>query len=202
VIIYALLLVAFQATANPVEQKLTCIEALDNRARPNAQLLLMWSRLRVLRIESLDVYSDGSVLMQIQLRRDRGLKTCRAKVTKERMESFKAELARSRVCSVPAPKRNSGEENDGIHLDLGPKQRCDLELSPRAWTRKPATRSVQLAIDRLRSEICEGACADPKPPSQRFQLVEDASRVSPEFRHLYRNPTELARPDAAPPKKP
>ena len=95
--------------------------------------------------------------MRIQLRRDRGIRSCRAKLTRERLESFKTELERSAVCAVRAPRRPASEESDSIYLDLGQKRRCQLELVPSAWIKKPATRSVQLAIDRMSSDDCEGS---------------------------------------------
>jgi hypothetical protein len=199
--IQALLLMAL-AAANSVEQKMTCVDYVDNGPGPGGQLLLMWSRLRTLRLEGLDVYSDGSVLTRIQIRRGGGIRDCRAKVTKERLESFKAEVERSAICSIRTPKRSELDESDSVFLDLGPKQKCHFELTPRAWIQKAPSRALQLAIDRLRSEICGGACPDPERPAHPFELVEDASRVSPAARHLYKKPTDAAPPDAAPPPKP
>ena len=196
-----LLFAATERNSPALQGKLTCIDELDHGPSSTGTLLVLWSQIRSVRLENVSVYSDGDVRTRVQLRSDRGLRDCRAKLSPARLATFRSELEASAVCRVRPPRSVFGDSN-GVFVDLGGGRKCDLRLPASQWQRTRATRMVQQAIDRLKQDICGGPCAEPGPPAEPFKLIEDANRVSPAFRHLYRKPGGGQAPDAGPPKKP
>jgi hypothetical protein len=80
------------------------------------------------------------------------------------LQSFRSELLATNFWKVRAGKSAGGREVEGLFVVLDETHRCDFEMTPRQWTKSTIARAVQSAIDRLKRDICEGSCPEPKEP--------------------------------------
>jgi hypothetical protein len=176
VVAVVLLLEGASPTPEVVTEKLTCVDDVDSRvvnadARPDEELLLWRSSVtfHVRRLENLDVFSDGHVVLSIGYR-EAGLMRCRARLTTERVVSLRRDLERTKVWLVRRSKDVSGDsEALGIRLDR--KRRGSAEFTPERWARLPATRAVQRIVDQLKAEVCGGRCPEPRNRTPWYDLI-------------------------------
>jgi hypothetical protein len=165
-----------------------CVDRVDYAFRPTAPRLLLWGRMSLSHVQTLDVYRDGLVLMSDHWD-GRGVKECKGNLDVESMKRLTSDLLRTKVCGVKKTKRAEGEPRVGLDLDVGPELRCRLELPVKKWQAEPAAKEFQLVIDRLKRQLCSGPCPVPDTPDPGPDPLDaDTVRI-------------VAPPDAAPPPK-
>ena len=129
-----------------------------------------WSTIRMRRLENVDVHADGIISFVVQYR-DAGLIDCKARLTVERVASFREEILKTRAWRLRGSKHVS-PESETLQLQLGRGRHCDLEFEPAKWATLPATRAVQAAIDRLKVDFCRGPCPEPRDRIPSYDRVE------------------------------
>jgi hypothetical protein len=146
--------------ARGLVEPLTCINRLDyEHDRLGEKPYFVWATVRMRRMESMGILPDGFVAFTVQYR-DAGTLDCRAKVTPARVARFIEEVRKTKIWLLKGSKHLSGEW-ESLTLGLDRHHRCDIEVEPDKWARSPAARSLVLAIDRLKLDVCGGPCPEP-----------------------------------------
>jgi hypothetical protein len=152
-------------------EPLKCIGRIDyNFYEVKRTPFLRWSTVRMRRLENVDVHSDGIISFMVQYR-DAGLIDCKARLTVERVASFREEVVKTRAWRLKGSK-NVSPESETLQLRLERGRHCDLEFLPEKWATLPATRAVQAAIDRLKVDFCRGPCPEPRDRIPSYDRVE------------------------------
>jgi hypothetical protein len=172
-----------------VVDKLSCLDRIEPGRASAGRLWLKRESVRWERIQDFSLFSDGYVVLYVQ-RPDVGLIDCRARIRPERLAQFKDEVARTKVWRLRPPTQSRGE-HDSLYLSLDQSRRCQFQTTPQYWSRSSAMQALQEAIDRLRRDVCEGSCPEPKKAERLapHSPAPDTLRIVPPA-------------DAAPSKKP
>jgi hypothetical protein len=172
-------------------KQLTCVQRINYNSNPTMRPWLVRGVVRWRRVESLAVYPDGSIVLSVKYR-DAGSMECEARLDLAYLVRLREAIARTKVCGFKPPAR-AENEYDSLYVGLEKSRPCRIQVPPWLWGKELSRRAAQAAIDRLKADICGGAC--PEPTAQQ-----------PTAGEYFRNDTlRIVRPpDAAPPppKKP
>src|SRR4051812_22245190 len=91
----------------PLVERLRCVDHLDYDGRSAGALWMKKGSVRWEGIEEVSLFSDGYVVLY-QQRPGAGLMDCRAKVGRERLDQFRAELVKAKVWRFRPPKQATG----------------------------------------------------------------------------------------------
>jgi hypothetical protein len=157
------LVVQTSGSVNPsVAVRLTCVGRRVYEKRATPPFLNRSSSADLgLRFENFRVHPNGLVTLTVDLL-EVGSISCEAELTAKRVAALRRELEKTKFWRLSAAKSSTGREAERLYIDLGNGRRCDVEMSPTPWARSATARDIQAVIERLKSEVCEGACPEPR----------------------------------------